>query len=99
MKGKYQLLCMSFDGSFVIERPVFDSIEEAWEYSDDLGSKWYFYPFHFVFSGRTIKDTDERISYLKERRIRTVQKLFEKAQKFCEKNKISCDAEEFILYL
>ena len=99
MKGKYQLLCMSFDGNYIIEKPKFETIEKAWEYNDDIGSKWYFYPYRFVFTGKTIKDTDERISCLIGRRIKTVQKVFEKAHKFCEKNKIVCGTEEFILYL
>jgi len=44
----YKIICMSFDGDYQTEKPEFDTIEEAWEYSNDLGSKWYFYPFHFV---------------------------------------------------
>lgn len=99
MKGKYHLLCMSFDGDYIIERPEFETIEKTWEYNDDIGSKWYFYPFRFVVRGKSIKDTDERISCLIGKRIRTVKKVFEKAYKFCENNKIVCSSEEFILYL
>jgi len=28
----YQLICMSFDGEYVTNKPKFESIEDAWEY-------------------------------------------------------------------
>lgn len=44
----YQLVVMSFDGDYKRERPEFENTDDAWSYASDLGSKWYFYPFHFV---------------------------------------------------
>lgn len=75
----YKLICMSFDGDHVTERPEFETIEAAWEHSNDLGSKWYFYPFHFVVtgSGLTIVDAPFPLEYLEGRRVRTAARLFE----------------------
>jgi len=57
MNMKVKLICMAFDGRYVTEGE-FDSVEQAWQRSDDMGSRWDFYPFHFVTtaSGKTIKD-------------------------------------------
>lgn len=51
----YKLICMSFDGEYQIERPTFKEIEDAQEHSNNLGSKWFFYPFHFVIDEDTQK--------------------------------------------
>ena len=70
------VICMSFDGDFQRERPLFDNVDDAWEYADDLGSKWFFYPFVFVATEKTIKDAPKMLSFLIGKRIKTVQKLF-----------------------
>lgn len=44
----YKLIVMAFDGDYQTERPEFENTDDAWDYSGDLGSKWFFYPFHFV---------------------------------------------------
>ena len=55
----FKLLVMSFDGATQLENPDFKTVDDAWEHSNNLGSRWFFYPFHFVVtaSGKTIKDT------------------------------------------
>ena len=75
---KYKLAVMTFDGDIQIERPEFESIDEAWDYSSDLGSKWFFYPFHFVVSesGKTIKESPELLEHLTGLRTKTVRKHF-----------------------
>ncbi|MFA6309576.1 MAG: hypothetical protein WC677_07585 [Clostridia bacterium] len=55
----YKLICMSFDGEYKTEDnrgKGFKTVDEAWEWSDDMGSKWFFYPFQFVVSvsGKTV---------------------------------------------
>ena len=74
----YKLICMSFDGDYQVERPVFGSIGEAWEYDNDLGSKWFFYPFHFVVSesGKTVIDAYGPLEWTKNKRVKTVQSIF-----------------------
>ena len=54
----------------------FKSIDDAWDYSNDLGSKWFFFPFHFVIKGQTIKDSPTLLKGLNNKRIKTVQQLF-----------------------
>ena len=72
-----RLICMSFDGDYVTEGEGFETEAAAWERADDMGSRWYFYPFHFVTteSGLTVVDapgpwTEELIG----RRVKTVQR-------------------------
>ena len=73
---------MSFDGEYKTNRPEFESIEKTWEYSNDLGSTWFFYPFHFVTSksGKTIKDAPEPFTHLVGSRTKTLAGCFER---FC----------------
>ena len=75
-----KIICMSFDGEYQKERPTFDTTEAAWEYSNDLGSKWYFYPFHFVTtdSYKTIVSAPELLAALEGRRVKTVSNIFKK---------------------
>ncbi len=45
----YQILLVSPDGQdYKIDCKQSESIEQAWERCNDLGSKWYFYPICFV---------------------------------------------------
>jgi hypothetical protein len=92
---KYQLICMSFDGEYQRERPEFDTIEKAWEYENDLGSKWYFYPFHFVVSKETIRSSPWPLDFLEGKRIKTASNLFEAHSNNPENE--GMDAEEFAL--
>lgn len=75
---KYKLICMSFDGEYQTERPEFDTVEDAWDYSNNLGSKWYFYPFNFVILNKTIIDTPDNLNRFKNKRIKTTARVFKK---------------------
>lgn len=46
----FSLLYYSLDGDYVIEGAAFESIEAAWRRSEVTGSRWFFYPIHFVFN-------------------------------------------------
>jgi hypothetical protein len=97
MRAKYQLICMGFDGEYQRERPEFETIDDAWEYSNDLGSKWFFYPFHFVVRGETIRGAGQFLEYLEGLRIKTVQKIFLKHSKDPEME--NADTEQFAVTL
>jgi hypothetical protein len=104
MKGdlimkKYKLAVMAFDGDIQIERPEFNTIAETWDYSNDMGSKWYFYPFHFVVtaSGKTIKESPELLEHLTGLRTKTVRKHFKKISELPELANVGI--EEFMLSL
>lgn len=96
---KYRLAVMAFDGDIKIEHPEFDSIEKAWDYSNDLGSKWFFYPFHFVVSesGKTIKESPEHLEHLTGLRIKTVRKHFKTVSELPDL--ANADVEEFMFAL
>lgn len=69
---------MSFDGDYKEQRPLFDSVEDAWQYSSNLGSTWIFYPFHFVVteSGKTIRDSIPELLQYCGLRTKTVANIF-----------------------
>jgi hypothetical protein len=43
-----------------------------------MGSRWYFYPFHFVVSdsGKTVIDAPDEFKSLERKRLSTVKRLF-----------------------
>lgn len=94
---KYNLICMSFDGEYQRERVNGDSLEDVWKFSDELGSKWYFYPFHFAVteSFKTIVEAPYPLEFLQGKRVRTVQKYFKAVSKLEENENVGID--EFIL--
>ena len=92
--SKCKLVCMAFDGEIQRERPEFETTEAAWEYSHDLGSKWYFYPFYFVVteSGKTIVASPDNLECFNGKRLTTVQKVFEKCAALPEAEGMSAEA-------
>jgi hypothetical protein len=98
-KSGLKLICMSFDGEYQIERPTFESIEKAWDYSNDLGSKWFFYPFHFVTtaSGKTIKDTPETMRHLIGLRTKAVAQHFAQVAKTEDAQNVDAEAFAFLV--
>jgi len=89
-----KLICMSFDGEFVTEGE-FKTIEECWKHSEDMGSRWFFYPWHFVLSdsGKTIIDTPEIMEWAKGIRLNTLQRIFNANSK--RKDLENADVETF----
>lgn len=94
----YSLICMSFDGDFVKETTK-KTIEECWERSNDMGSRWYFYPFHFVVteSLKTIVDVPDTLDNLKRRKVSTIRKLFQELSKLPENDR--CTVDDFVFQL
>ena len=92
------LICMSFDGDYVTECKNL-TIEELWEHSNNIGSKWFFFPFHFITTtaNKTIVDTPIGLEWLKGKRVKTVSKIF-KAHSMREDMQ-NVDSEEFIYSL
>lgn len=101
----FKLICMSFDGAFVTDSEH-ETIEQAGNASADMGSRWYFYPYHFIVAGKTVKQTGEGLinmatkkAYMsvvfKGKRLQTVVKTFKKANAFCVTNDLQLDGYEF----
>ena len=89
-----KLICMSFDGKFQTERPSFSEVQQAWRWGNDIGSKWFFYPFHFVTSEstKTIIDTPHGMDIMVGKRTATVAKIFQECFKLPETEGMSPDA-------
>ncbi len=94
-----KVICMSFDGEFQTDRPSFDSTSDAWDYANNLGSKWYFYPFVFVVSesGKTVIDSADGLGFFNGRRVSTVARVIREAAAKPENQKIGLD--EFVSVL
>ena len=93
--GRYRLICMSFDGEYQVERPTFDTLDEVANYANDLGSKWYFYPFTFAVtaSAKTIADSVFPLDWAKGKRVKTVARIFKAASEKPENHNM--DAEQY----
>jgi hypothetical protein len=93
---KYQLIVMGFDGEYMREYHDFDSVDDAWEYSNNMGSKWYFYPFHFVVSGSglTIIDCGYGFEFAIGKRVKTVARRFNELSK--QEDMKDADIDTFI---
>jgi hypothetical protein len=89
---------MNFDGEYITEGQ-FKTIDEAWNRSGDMGSGWFFYPFHFVVSDskKTIIDSCDILSWSKRKKLKTIQKIFNEALQRKELQNV--DIEEFIFNL
>ena len=92
--SKVKLICMSFDGDYVTEG-TFASVQDAWNHDADLGSRWFFYPFHFVTtaSGKTIKDACEPLEWTKGYRVKAIARHFKTAA--AKPENLNMDAESF----
>lgn len=90
---------MTFDGDYVTEGRDFESIDEAWDRSEDMGSRWYFYPFHFVLtaSGKTVAESPDNLERFNGKRIKTVAKEF--AQLANDPEFQNAEVDEFAFYL
>jgi hypothetical protein len=92
---------MSFNGDTQLEKPEFEDIDTAYDYINDLGSKWYFYPFWFIVtnSGKTIVNCDSMFEFMLGKRVATVSRRFEELQELSLKNNETMDAEQFAFYV
>jgi hypothetical protein len=91
---------MTYNGDYVTEGKNFKTIDSAWERANDMGSRWFFYPFCFVTSasGLTISEAPNYLNDLfKGMRVASVVKLFERMSKKPEAQKMG--VEEFALFV
>lgn len=103
----YRLICMSFDGEYVTDSHH-NTIEDACETSADMGSKWFFYPFHFILSGNKVVETGQGLIRMKDNKpylelmfkgrfFDTVKKAFTKTSSMIAEAKF--DALEYEMFL
>jgi hypothetical protein len=97
---------MSFDGEYVSDHK--GPIEECRNVSSDMGSKWYFYPWHLIVTeGLYVKEmygcfvnvkTGEALlnQMFKGRKLSTVQSVFKQIDRWCRANdKTGLDSEQY----
>lgn len=75
MMNNYKLICMAPDGDYVTDIR-YASVEECTEASADMGSRWIFYPYHFICSGKTIRVAPDGLERFQGKRITTIQRIF-----------------------
>ena len=89
---------MSFDGDYITEG-AFDSVDAAWDRSNDMGSRCFFYPFHFVTtaSGKTIKAAPDELQHLVDQRVKTVAEHFAAIAKTPEAQNVDAETYQFLV--
>lgn len=90
----YKLIVMSFDGDRKEEPEQFENTDDAWSYAGNLGSKWFFYPFHFVIDqAGEIAAAPELMQHLEGMTIEDVAAHFKEISEQPEARNV--DAEQF----
>ena len=75
MKTIYSAICFAPDGEHV--RDFYsDSKEYISEKIENMGSRWYFYPFVFIATEKTIVEAPECLEFLNGKRVKTVERFF-----------------------
>jgi hypothetical protein len=75
METIYSAICFAPDGEHV--RDFYsDSKEFISEKIENMGSRWYFYPFVFIATEKTIVEAPECLEFLNGKRVKTVERFF-----------------------
>lgn len=99
----YHLICMTFNGDYVIadrRHGNFNSVDDAWEYAEDMGSLWFFYPFRFIVNEfmNTIVSAPYEMEYMEGRRLQTITDFFKRIAGLPEAADINCEEFPSLLY-
>lgn len=75
MKTIYSAICFAPNGEYV--RDFYsDSKESISEEINNMGSRWFFYPFVFIATEKTIVEAPNCLEFLNGKRIKTVERFF-----------------------
>jgi hypothetical protein len=75
MKTNYSAICFAPDGEHV--RDFYsDSKDSISEEIENMGSRWYFYPFVFIATEKTIVEAPNCFEFLNGKRVKTVERFF-----------------------
>lgn len=98
--GKYNLIVMSFDGDYQTELKE-SSFDECLNASENMGSKWIFYPYHFIVTAgcQFVREVPAMFDFLQNKNLKTVQRIFKKLFDDLEKDDKIVDVDEFADYL
>lgn len=88
----------SDDGDYKTEREQFENIDDPWTYSGDLGSKWYFYPFHFVVNqADEVVGAPEMMQHLEGMTIDDVAEHFREVSQSSDAQGVDAEAYAFMV--
>lgn len=94
----YQLIVMTFDGNYKTEPPEFENTDDAWTYANNLGSKWYFYPFRFVVNqAGEIADAPEPMRHLEGMTVQDVASHFREISESPEASGVDVEVYAFMV--
>lgn len=69
---------MSLDGD-VVKDTEHDTIADAWDVANDIGSKWFFYPIPVVVTPKKyIVSAPDALKYYERKKLTTLQRDYEK---------------------
>ncbi len=66
-----RLICMAPDGEYVTHKTL-NTIQECWEETETLGSRWIFYPLTLVATRCKIVDAPDGFEWMKGKHVKTV---------------------------
>ena len=79
----YHAILFSLDAAYVCDFLGQKTKQDVLEKLENMGSRWFFYPFWFVTTGKTIVGTPCGMENLKGMRVKTLQRMFKQAAKHC----------------
>lgn len=91
--GKYSLYFLAYDGEAQEEPFKFDSLAEAWDHIEKIGSKWIFCPLPFICSGGIIEGPPRGLSILLGEKLETAKKLISQVSKKVKEAEAEPDPE------
>jgi hypothetical protein len=75
MKTIYSAICFAPDGEYV--RDFYsDSKESISKEIENMSSRWFFYPFVFIATEKTIVEAPNCLEFLNGKRVKTVEQFF-----------------------
>lgn len=78
----YKLVCMDFEGNYVIETSE-KSIDACNEFGSKMDMRWFEKPFHFVCDEKmTVVDAFDELCFLKNKHIDEIKKSFLKLSNY-----------------
>ena len=77
MEGKYRAVLFSLDGGYITDFIGKKTKKEVQDCINSMGSRWFYYPLWTIGTDKTIVETPEGFSELKNKRILTVKKYIQ----------------------
>ena len=79
----YNVTVIATDGDHRTEGE-FETVEDAWDYINDMGSRWYFYPVNVVSDHDIIIESPDGFDYLNGMNVRDLANVATELSDTCE---------------